>query len=245
MTKQLKLSLTLAGAFAILVVTLLTAAALRSDNSTDGNVTDDGNLTTTGESRLVRSDSHILGTPAGATPSSPREEAEPADAVEAVGDSVTFVEFLDFECEACRSAYPFVEELRAEYEGRVTFVARYFPMPGHFNADRAARAVEASARQGAFEAMYQRMYETQEQWGGQRVPLDDLFRSFAEDLNLDMAAWDAAYASRATSERVAKDVEDGIALGVQGTPTFFIDGKRLEPRIYGDFADALDAALAD
>ncbi|MDN4161898.1 MULTISPECIES: thioredoxin domain-containing protein [Nocardioides] len=245
MTRQLKLSLALAGAFAVLVVALLTAAALRGGDSTNGNVTGDGNVTSAGESRLVRSESHILGAPAGSTANSAREAASQVDAVEAAGDSVTFVEFLDFECEACRAAYPFVEELRAEYEGRVTFVARFFPLPGHFNAERAARAVEAAAQQGAFEAMYQRMYETQEEWGEQQVPLDDLFRSFAEDLDLDMAAWDKAYAAQATTERVAKDVEDGIALGVQGTPTFFVDGERLEPRTYGDFTDALDAALGD
>ncbi|GAA3511063.1 hypothetical protein GCM10022262_39050 [Georgenia daeguensis] len=77
----------------------------------------------------------------------------------------TLVEFLDFECEACGAAYPFVEQLREDYAGRVTFVARYFPLPGHANAENAALAVEAAAQQGQFEAMYQRMYETQPEPG--------------------------------------------------------------------------------
>lgn len=156
---------------------------------------------------------------------------------------VTFVEFLDFECEACRSVYPAIEELRAEYGDRVTFVVRYFPIASHFNAERAARAVEAAAQQGRFEAMYQRMYDTQAQWGEQRVPQDELFRSFAVDLGLEMSVFDAAYSDPATLERIEADVADGMALGVQGTPTFFLNGTKIEPTTYGDLTDALDAAL--
>ncbi|WP_072814641.1 DsbA family protein [Rhodococcus zopfii] len=157
--------------------------------------------------------------------------------------SPVFVEFLDFECEACRAVYPAIEELRAEYGDRVSFVVRYFPLPGHFNSERAARAVEAAAQQGRLEQMYQRMYETQTEWGEQRVPKDDVFRGYAVDLGLDMAAYDAAYADPATAARVASDVADGEALGVQGTPTFFLDGQRFEPSTYQDLIDAFDAAL--
>ncbi|REE77015.1 protein-disulfide isomerase [Rhodococcus wratislaviensis] len=157
---------------------------------------------------------------------------------------VTFVEFLDFECEACRAVYPAIEQLRREYGDRVGFVVRYFPLPSHFNAERAARAVEAAAQQGRFEQMYQRMYETQAEWGEQRAPKDEVFRGFAVDLGLDMAAFDAAYTAPATLDRINADVADGHALGVQGTPTFFVDGVRLEPAGYQDLKDALDAALA-
>ena len=156
---------------------------------------------------------------------------------------VTFVEFLDFECEACGAYYPYIEQLRTEYGDRVRFVVRYFPLPGHFNAERAARAVEAAAQQGRFEDMYQRMFQTQESWGEQRVPMDETFRGYAVDLGLDMAAWDAAYQAPATLDRINADVADGQALGVQGTPTFFINGTRLQPQSYQDLTGALDAAL--
>ena len=79
----------------------------------------------------------------------------------------TFVEFLDFECEGCGAAYPAVEQLRQTYGDQVTFVVRYFPLPGHFNADRAARAVAAAAEQGQFEPMYRKMFDTQRSWGEQ------------------------------------------------------------------------------
>lgn len=157
--------------------------------------------------------------------------------------SVTFVEFLDFECEACQAAHSSIEELRAEYGDRVSFVVRYFPMPGHFNGERAARAVEAAAQQGKFEQMYQRMFETQTEWGEQRIPKDDVFRGFAADLGLDLVAFDAAYADPATAARVAADVADGELLGVRGTPTFFVGGQRVDASYHQDLVDALDAAL--
>lgn len=153
-----------------------------------------------------------------------------------------FVEFLDFECEACGAIYPVIEDLRRTYGDRVTFVVRYFPMPGHFNAERAARAVEAAAQQGRFEQMYQRMFTTQARWGEQRAPADDVFRGFAIDLGLDMTAFDAAYDSPATLERIRADVADGLALGVQGTPTFFLDDQRLVPTTVDDLTGALERA---
>ena len=156
---------------------------------------------------------------------------------------VTFVEFLDFECEACRAAFPMVEQLRAEYGDRVNFVIRYFPIQSHFNAERAARAVEAAAQQDKFEPMYKKMYETQSEWGEQQTPADSRFRGFAAELGLDMAAFDAAYNDPATLDRVNVDVADGKALGVQGTPTFFLDGTEVEFRSYDDLKTAVEQAL--
>ncbi|MDD7967775.1 thioredoxin domain-containing protein [Actinomycetospora sp. DW7H6] len=174
---------------------------------------------------LIRPDSHRLGPPA--------------------GDRVRFVEFLDFECEACRAAYPSVERLRAEYAGQVDFVARYFPLPGHANAEPAALAVEAAARQGRFEQMYQTMYETQASWGEQQVSHAPTFRGFAERLGLDMAAYDRDVADPAVRDRVLADRDDGISVGVQGTPTIFVNDRPVEgDRSYPALKAAIDQALA-
>jgi protein-disulfide isomerase len=157
---------------------------------------------------------------------------------------VTFVQFTDFECEACLSVHPAIEQLRKDYDGRVTFVVKYFPLDGHFNSERAARAVEAAAQQGEFEAMYQRMYATQTEWGEQQTPADETFRGFADDLELDLAKFDTAYDHPATLERIQQDLADGQKAGVESTPTFFVNGERLDPRTYEDFTTALDAALS-
>jgi protein-disulfide isomerase len=160
-------------------------------------------------------------------------------------EQAVLVEFLDYECESCRAAYPFIEDLRAEYADTVTFVHRYFPLPGHRNSVNAALAVEAAAQQGQYEAMYQRMYETQTEWGESAEDKSAVFRGFADDLGLDMAAFDAAVADPATTERVRLDVADGEALGVGGTPTFFLDGEVLNPESLEEFRAAVEAAATD
>lgn len=161
------------------------------------------------------------------------------------GSAVTFVEFLDFECEGCRAVHPAIEQLRSEYGDRVNFVIRYFPMSGHYNGERAARAVEAASQQGKFEAMYKKMFETQDQWGEQQTPADETFRTFAAELGLDMAAFDQAYSDPVTAARVQLDMADGRALGVQGTPTFFLNGSRIQPHSLEELAAAFDQALAE
>ncbi len=207
---------------AIVAVFLVVAAVIVAINS--GSDKDQPVAGAGTENLLVRDNSHRAG-PAG-------------------DGKVTLVEFLDFECEACGAAFPFVEQLRETYSGRVTFVVRYFPIPSHFNAERAARAVEAAAGQGAFEAMYKKMYETQTEWAEQRVPKDDVFRGYASELGLNMTQWDTAYSDPATLQRIKDDVADGRTLGVQGTPTFFLNGAKLQPRSAEDFIEAIDAALA-
>jgi protein-disulfide isomerase len=177
------------------------------------------------KSIVLRSDSHRLST--------------------ADDGKVTLVEFLDFECESCAAAYPFIEQLREQYDGQVTFVARYFPLPGHRNALNAAYAVESAARQGKFEDMYKRMYDTQTKWGESQDSKAALFRTYAEDLGLDMTQYDRDVNSDSVAARVQKDVDDGTKLGVSGTPTFYLNGKRLTPSTTDEFIQAIDSALAN
>ncbi|GAB3826226.1 DsbA family protein [Kribbella italica] len=218
MNTNARISIGIAAAFVLVAGILLAVNAGNGSDTTSATTTD-----TDRHEQLVRSDSHKLGT--------------------AADGKATFVEFLDFECESCRAAFPVVEQLRKDYAGKVTFVVRYFPLPGHFNGERAARAVEAAAQQDKFEPMYQKMYETQAEWGEQQVPADDRFRGFAKDLGLDLAAWDKAYAAPATLERIKRDVADGEALGVTGTPTFFLNGEKLQPESAQDLTASIDAAL--
>ena len=215
MKSQVKVSVGLVATFALVVGVVLALGNVGGDSA---------DASAGGAAAIVRADSHVLG--------------------ERGTSNVEFVEFLDFECEGCAAAFPVVEQLRKDYAGRVTFVARYFPLPGHFNAERAARAAEAAARQGKFEQMYVLMYENQSQWGEQRVPLDATFRGFAQRLGLNMTKYDADYASPDVAARVQRDVDDGRALGVQGTPSFFLNGQRFEPQSAADMVTALEAALA-
>jgi protein-disulfide isomerase len=176
------------------------------------------------DAQLVRDDSHRLTAPT-------TEKAQ-------------LVEFLDFECESCRAAVPLVEELKKEYGDRITFVNRYFPLPGHKNSGQAALAVEAAAQQGKYEEMAAKMFETQPQWGEKQEFQNALFRTFAEELGLDMDKYDAAMAADETRERIRKDIADGKALGVTGTPTFFLNGEKLILNTEDQFRQLLDDAAA-
>lgn len=162
---------------------------------------------------------------------------------EAGEDAPTLVEFLDFECEACGAFYPYMEDIREQYDGQINYVVRYFPLQGHFNSMSAALAVEAAAQQGEFEGMYRMMFETQTEWGEGQTSEAERFRGYAEDLGLDMTAYDEAIADPATQERIEEDFNAGLALGVSGTPTFFLDGEELELAAPEDLPNALDAAL--
>ncbi|WP_040494585.1 DsbA family protein [Ilumatobacter nonamiensis] len=175
---------------------------------------------TSGDDPLVRSDSQRL----------------------SVGDTdVTFVEFLDFECEACRAAHPAIEELRQIYGDRVTFVVRNFPL--HENSEAAAQAAEAAAAQGEYEAMYNLLFETQPDWGEKSTSQRDVFFGFAADLGLDMDEFTAVYEAEETIDLIRRDKADGTALGVTGTPSFFLEGEKIEPSSFEELITEFDAAL--
>jgi len=159
------------------------------------------------EAQLVREDSHRTTSP--------------------VTEKAQLVEFLDFECDACRTAQPIIEELEKEYGDRVTFVHRYFPLPAHRNSAAAALAVEAPAQQGKYRQMYTKMFETEPQWGNKQESQALVFRTLAQELGLDLAAYDDTVADDRTKERVKEDIADGTALGVTGTPTFFLNGTKI------------------
>ena len=174
------------------------------------------------DAQLVREDSHRVTTPA-------VEKAQ-------------LVEFLDFECESCRAAEPLVQELKAEYGDWITFIHRYFPLPGHRNSGTAALAVEAAAQQGKYEQMHSKLFETQPQWGEKQDSQAELFRTYAQELGLDLAAYDTAVADEATKDRIRQDVADGKALGVTGTPTFFLNGEKLVLNSEEQFRQLLESA---
>jgi protein-disulfide isomerase len=155
------------------------------------------------------------------------------------GGSVTVVEFFDFECPPCAAFVPVVDELRAEFDGRVTYAMRYFPLPGHPNAVNAAIAAEAAARQGQFEEMASLLFARQADWSGVAESQAPLFREYADELGLDLAQFDADVADPAVLERIQSDVAAGTALGVQSTPSFFLDDELLDLETYGDLRDAV------
>jgi len=138
---------------------------------------------------------------------------------------VTLVEYGDFECPNCRKAYPIVKEMRRRLGGRLRFVFRNFPLKElHEHAEHAAEVAEAAAAQGRFWEMHDRLFERQ-------FALDDEYLiEYATELGLDAARVQRELESHTYKPRVRADFMGGVKSGVNGTPTFFINGVRYDGR---------------
>jgi protein-disulfide isomerase len=139
----------------------------------------------------------------------------PADA------AVTLLEYGDYECPFCGAAYPIVKEAQSRMGDRLRFVFRNFPIStSHPHAERAAEAAEAAASQGRFWPMHDLLYENQKR-------LDDAdLHDYAKQLGLDVDAFDHDLAGHVHAERVREDFMSGVRSGVNGTPTFYVNGSR-------------------
>jgi protein-disulfide isomerase len=135
--------------------------------------------------------------------------------------AVTLIEYGDYECPYCGAAYPIVKEVQARMAERLRFVFRNFPIStAHPHAELAAEAAEAAATQGSFWEMHDLLYENQ-----QRLRDEDL-RSYAEKLGLDVGRFVGELAEHVHADRVHEDFMSGVRSGVNGTPTFYINGAR-------------------
>jgi protein-disulfide isomerase len=131
------------------------------------------------------------------------------------------VMYGDFQCPFCVAAQPMVRRVREQLGDRLRFGFRHFPLTDvHPDAERAALAVEAAAAQGAFWPMHDAVYAARG-----RLALDDLVAT-AVRLGLDGARVRADVQAQAYADRVARDVASGEAAGVEGTPTFYVNGVR-------------------
>ena len=139
---------------------------------------------------------------------------------------ILIVEFSDFECPACRVAEPPLRSILKAYEGKVRLVFKHFPLERmHHFARPAAIASECAGRQGKFWEYHHALYDKQDQWPLEGKSEERLV-SYAKDLKLDLAAWNACRKDPATDAAVTADAEDGKRAWVGATPTFFVNGKR-------------------
>ncbi len=181
--------------------------------------------TNTANHQEIRPDEHIRGNPQA---------------------KVTLVEYGDFQCPACKAAFPLVKQLLDEYGDRVRLVFRHFPIAAiHPNAFAGSRAAEAAGTQGKFFEMHDLLYERQDKWASS-TSAQQLFRDYAGELGLNLEQFNTAYSEGSTTDRINGDIELGKAAGATGTPTFILDGQKLEPnpRSYEELKAKIEAALA-
>jgi protein-disulfide isomerase len=135
--------------------------------------------------------------------------------------ALTLVEYGDYECPYCGAAYPIIKEVQARMGDRLRFVFRNFPITtSHPHAEQAAEAAEAAAIRDRFWEMHDLLYENQK-----RLRDEDLL-GYAEKLGLDVVAFERELAEHVHTARVREDFMSGVRSGVNGTPTFYINGVR-------------------
>lgn len=140
---------------------------------------------------------------------------------------VTIVEFSDFQCPTCRVYAPMVEEVVAKYSNDVRFIYRHFPLNTiHPNAQKAAQAAEAARTFDKFWEMHDLLFAEQVVWANlSAADFDKKLEEYAEKLQIDKSEFQMRMESNEVKEVVTTDYADGVRAGVDGTPTFFINGK--------------------
>ena len=150
---------------------------------------------------------------------------------------VTIVAFTDFECPSCARQHPILDRIVSEFGDRVRLVVRDFPLSQHANARKAAEAAEAAREQGKYWEYVSVLFRNQSALG------IDKLRQYASELGLDRARFDASLDSGKFAEQVQRDVIDGRKLGINGTPTLYINGKRISDNSFESVKSAVESAL--
>jgi protein-disulfide isomerase len=161
---------------------------------------------------------------------------------------LTMLEFTDFQCSYCRQyALQTLPRIHKAYidTGRVRYVVKDFPLPNHNNAQKAAEAAHCAGEQGAYWDMHYYLFQAQQQWAALAPEKAvDAFATYAQDLGLDGAAFASCLASDQFAGQVRQDLWEGQRAGIEGTPSFLIDGQVLAGALtFERFQVAIELAL--
>lgn len=151
---------------------------------------------------------------------------------------VTIVEFTDFQCPACASMHPVIEEVLKTYGDKVRFVVRDFPLNRHEHARKAAEAANAANAQGKYFEYIALLFKRQ-----QALDVPSL-KKYASEIGLDRAKFDAALDRGVYAAEVKRDIQDGEMYGVGVTPTIFVNGVQLRTLSADGLKEAIDKAAA-
>jgi protein-disulfide isomerase len=150
---------------------------------------------------------------------------------------VTIVEFSDFQCPYCARLQPTLRQVLIEYPEEVKLVFKHFPLSSHKQARNAVKAAEAAREQGKFWEMHDLIFANFSSL------TESSFTTFADQLDLDAGQFEADYTSKKYEELVELDLDAGRSSGVTGTPSLFMNGKRMQKRSFADFKAAIEALL--
>ena len=183
--------------------------------------------------------------PNGLPPGTPAAVSTTTDHIEGPADApVTLIEYGDFQCPACAEYAPIVEQLSTSSTTPLQLVFRNFPLPQHANALISAQAAGAAGLQGKFWGMYQLLYAGQSAWENDSdADARTVFAGYAAQLGLNAAQFAGDIDSPAVKAKIQSDLAEGQSLGIDYTPTFFLNGNAIQnPQGYDAFKAVIDAA---
>ena len=154
---------------------------------------------------------------------------------------ITLVEFLDPECEACGAMHPIVKRVMEEFDGKIRLVIRYLPL--HHNSAYAASLLEAARADGKYWELMDAFFARQPEWASHEAPRPDLLVNYASQLGLNPERLASAAINSETERRIREDASDAKALGVNRTPTFYVNGRQVARIGYEPLRAAIVAAL--
>lgn len=160
-------------------------------------------------------------------------EADNPHARGALNSKVTLEEYGDYQCPSCGSVFFLLKSLEKDYADKVRFVFRQYPLPGHKHALIAAHAAEAADLQGHFWEMHDMIYQNQTSWSSAE-DARPYFIQYARTLGLDVDRFNRDMDSPEIDRRVMADKQRGQSVGVEGTPTIFINGQQVRPEVVTD-----------
>ncbi|MEK9167382.1 MAG: thioredoxin domain-containing protein [Patescibacteria group bacterium] len=156
--------------------------------------------------------------------------------------AVKIVEFGDFQCPACASAAENFEKVQANNSDSVQIIFRHFPLPNHQNGLNSSLAAEAAGRQNKFWPMLDLLYINQRQWESLDNPLNT-FLNYAKELDLNPEQFKKDYQNPEVKKAVEDDRDYGLSLGVDSTPTFYVNKvKYTGGRTLEDWQKLIDSA---
>lgn len=156
--------------------------------------------------------------------------------------AVTLVEYSDFQCPACAAFQPVIAQILEKYGNDMNFEYKHFPLPIHSFALQAAAAAEAAGQQGKFFEYHDALFENQDEWAKSATPAV-FFMKYAKDLGLNEEQFKTQTNSSILRENIQANLKEGRELGLTGTPSFYLNGEKMEIKSYEDFVAQIALAI--
>lgn len=157
--------------------------------------------------------------------------------------AVTLVEYSDFQCPACGAFQPVLNEVLAQYGDQIKFEYKHYPLVQiHPFAEPAARAAEAAAQQGKFFEYADMLFAKQAEWSKGSNPTG-FFTRYASELGLDMDLFAKHQKSSLLADNVRANMAEARGLGLTGTPSFYLNGVKMENKTFDEFKAQIEAAV--